>query len=330
MRVGVLGTGAVGARAARQLAITPDVEVFVSDDDPVLARRVAEALGPNVMAVTTVVGIEDLDVAIIATPTPQATFAERFVRAGVSVVSSTDDPGDALAIYALDDMVRQHRVSIVVGAGFAPGLSCLLARQGSGELDELDEIHVARHGTGGPACARQHHASLGGTARWWRDGNWIEQPAGSGRELCWFPDPIGAHDCYRAEMADPVLLRSAFPEASRISARTSATRRDRMTARLPMLRPPHPEGDVGGIRVELRGTRAGKRETVVLGAIDRAAVAAGTVAAVSALTVPFTAGLSHGVHSLAAAEIDATAFLAELARRGVKAARFTGAHGIGW
>ena len=25
---------------------------------------------------------------------------------------------------------------------------------------------------------------------------------GTGRELCWFPDPIGGRDCYRAALAD--------------------------------------------------------------------------------------------------------------------------------
>jgi hypothetical protein len=271
----------------------------------------------------------------------------------VPVVSTTDDPDDATNLYALDDLAAERGVLVVVGAGFAPGLSCLLARYGSGELDRVDEIHVARHGTGGPACARQHHQSLGGTARWWRDGDWIEQPAGSGRELCWFPDPIGAYDCYRAEMADPLLLHRAFPTASRISARTSGTRRDRLTARLPMLRPPHPEGAIGAIRVELRGTKAGMRETVVFGAIDRAAVAAGAVAAVAALLVaPATpsqslmsplggealtppsgdgpGGRLVGAHSLAAEGIDVASVLAELAGRGVKAARFIGAHEVRW
>ena len=66
-----------------------------------------------------------------------------------------------------------------------------------------------------------------------------------------------------------------------MSARLSATRRDRITARLPMLRPPHPEGTLGAVRVEVRGDRDGAREIEVLGAIDRPAVAAGAVAAVA-------------------------------------------------
>ena len=39
----------------------------------------------------------------------------------------------------------------------------------------------------------------------------------------------------------------------RVTARVAASRRDRLTARLPMLRPPHPEGLIGAVRVEVRG-----------------------------------------------------------------------------
>ena len=74
--------------------------------------------------------------------------------------------------------------------------------------------------------------------------------------LCWFPEPVGALDCYHAEIASPVLLHHSFPEVDRIDVRRSARRRDRFTARLPMLRPPHPEGGVGALRVEVRGSAA--------------------------------------------------------------------------
>ena len=87
----------------------------------------------------------------------------------------------------------------------------------------------------------------------WHDGDWVDYLGGTGRELCWFPEPVGALDCYRADIADPLLLHAAFPDVTRISARRSARRRDRFTARLPMLSPPHEEGGVGALRVELRG-----------------------------------------------------------------------------
>ena len=134
---------------------------------------------------------------------------------------------------------------------------------------------------------------------------------------------MGAQDCYRAALPDALLLAPAFPTAQRITARVSATRRDRITARLPMLRPPHPEGTIGAIRVEVRGQRDLSRQVVILGAVDRPAVAAGATSAVAALWVASGRWPEAGARSLAQVP-DAVGVLGELARRGVRAAAFEG------
>ncbi len=69
------------------------------------------------------------------------------------------------------------------------------------------------------------------------------------------PIPIGAQDCYRAALPDALLLLPAFPGVRRVTSRVAATRRDRLTAGLPMLWPTHPEGGPGAVRVEVRGRR---------------------------------------------------------------------------
>jgi hypothetical protein len=91
-----------------------------------------------------------------------------------------------------------------------------------------------------------------------------------------------------------------------------------------MLRRPHPEGDIGGVRVEVRGSQGPATDQRVLGVVDRPAVAAGVVAAVAArwavdgrLSRPRAAGL--------ATLVEPGPFLAVLADRGVKAAVFEGA-----
>ena len=64
-------------------------------------------------------------------------------------------------------------------------------------------------------------------------------------------------------------LRDVFPDAVRISARVSANRRDRLTAWLPMLSPPHREGGVGAVRVEVRGDGVdGGRRTLIAGVAE--------------------------------------------------------------
>jgi hypothetical protein len=274
---GVIGSGVTGHAVGRVMQLLGLRQAWF-DIDQEAARRAARMYGGVVVDSLTDLAV--CDVVVLATPAPHADAAAQLVTDGVHVVCMSDDPDDAAAILVLDGLASEHNVTLMVGAGVSPGLSGVFARHLAGQLDIVDEIHVATHGTAGPACARQHHAALGGTAVGWHDGEWIERAGGSGRELCWFPEPIGPADCYRGALADPVLLHRAFPEAERISARMSATRRDRLTGRLPMLAPPHRSGDRGALRVEVRGAVAGgARVTHLLGAVGRTGDIAGAVAA---------------------------------------------------
>jgi len=231
---------------------------------------------------------------------------------------------DVRELLALDEEATERGRHVAVGAGFAPGFTCVLAAHAAGRFESVDEIHIAHVGTGGPACARRHHRALRGHALDLRDGTWVERRGGTGRELSWFPDPIGGADCYRGALPDGLLLVAAFPGVRRVTARLAANRRDRFTSRLPMLRPPHAEGGPGAVRVEVRGRRGAARDVVVLGAMDRPAVAAGAVAAQTAAWAAGGRLRRHGAAGLAAL-VDTGPFLAELARVGVKAAVFEGA-----
>jgi saccharopine dehydrogenase-like NADP-dependent oxidoreductase len=326
MRIAVLGAGAVGGRVVRQLASTPEVDhLSVADADPRRAASTADAIGEGHRVVARPVDAgwaEGATVAVLAMPDRHRAEAERLLELGIAVVSTADGLDDVRALLALDAEARERGIPVIAGAGFGPGLSDLLAAHAASTFDSIDEIHVSRLGTGGPACARQHHRSLAGETVEWRDGAWERRRAGSGRELTWFPDPVGPADCYRAAVPDPLLLAAAFPGVDRVTARLAATRRDRLTAHLPMLRPPHRETGLGAIRVEVRGRRGTTRDVTVLGAIDRPAVAAGAVAALAAVAIG-AGGVPAGVNGLGRA-VEPVPFLAELARRGVKAAAFVG------
>ena len=323
MRVGVVGAGAVGARAARQLVSSTAVaRVLIDDEDEGRAAAVVASLGDDQASVS---DSRDVDVMVLTLPgSEHAGRARELLERGVPVVSVADGIDDVRALLELDGLAREREVSLVIGAGFSPGLTCVLAAHAAASLDQVDEVHIAKVGTGGPSCAQAHHRALAGEALDWRDGAWVTRRAGSGRELCWFPDPVGGADCYRAALPDALLLEPAFPGVERITARLGANRRDRITARLPMLRPPHPEGGPGGIRVEVRGRRGTARVVQVLGAMDRPAVAAGTVSAVAAVQAGLRELRRPGAGGLAEL-VDPLPFLSDLAQRGVKAAVFEGA-----
>jgi hypothetical protein len=263
-------------------------------------------------------------IVVLAMAGPHAEHAARAVAAGSNVVSTSGSSQDVRELLELDGDVRRAGVNLVVGAAVSPGLSGLFARHLANGLAGCDEVHVAVHGTAGPACAREHHHALRGWAIGYQDGTWIERPAGSGRELCWFPEPVGARDCYRGEMPDPWLLHRSFPEVRRISARRSATRRDRFTARLPMLSPPHREGGVGALRVEVRGhEESGARATRVIGMAELIGTAASAVAC-AFVDLIAGGGMAPGVITSSDGDLPTTELLRAVTRGGVRVQAFTG------
>jgi hypothetical protein len=305
--VAVVGRGVVGQRITRRLP-TVVGGVTLIDHDPRSGRDLPD----------------DVAVAVLAHGSAHGDLARELVDRGVGVVSVSDDLADLRSMLDLDDDARAAGVPIVVGAGMDPGLTGLLARLLAANLSTCDEIHVSIHGTAGPACARRHHRALRGRALGFHDGEWIQPTAGSGRELCWFPEPVGPYDCYRAELASPLLLHESFADADRISARVSANRRDRFTAWLPMLSPPHREGGVGAVRVEVRGTdAAGGRVTSIVGIAELVATA--TAATASAFAVEALTGrLPSGVSRAGDAALDTNRILRTVSQLGVRLQEFTG------
>ena len=326
MRVAVLGAGAVGARIARQLLSGKSVtQIVLRDTDADRLAQVSKSLGDRVIIEHAPFNSQ-LDAEIIVVATPSGTQMPAVVEAMEQrrpVISTSDSLAEMVELLKFSEQAQKNNTPVILGAGFAPGLTCVLASHGAAWFDKVQEIHIAKVGTGGPSCALVHHRALSRISYDWRHDNWVRRPGGSGRSLCWFPEPIGPQDCYRAALASPVLLHHAFPEVSWITARVSASLRDRLTAPLPMLSPPHSEGGLGAVRVEIHGQKGASHEVSVLGIVERPAVAAATVAALATeyvidgeLKIRGMAGLSELVEP-----ID---FLHGLEKRGLNVQIFEG------
>lgn len=323
MRIGVVGTGAVGTRVARTLAASGDVEsVPVCGQSPASAAEVVRAVDGTVAA-----GVGDLqraDVVVLATPAgTHWPMAVQLLRAGVALVSVSDHPSEVRGLLALDAAARERAVPVLLGAAFSPGLTCVLAAHAAGWFEAVEAVHVAIQGTGGPSCARRYHAALGRTGWVWVNRTWVRRHGGSGRELCWFPDPVGPADCYFGALAEPQLLVRVLPMAATVTARRAADRQDRLTARLPMLSPPHAEGGLGAVRVAVSGRLRGESAQRVLGAAHSPAAATATVAATAALAVARGEARCSGAMGLAEAFVPLQ-FLSELTDRGVNPVLFEG------
>jgi hypothetical protein len=325
----LVGLGAVGGRAARQLVESAGVDhVLVTDRRADRAEALArvmdvEAIDWNpdhpppagVDAVAAAVAYdEDLVVARCA------------VEAGVPFVTAADDHDAIAALIALEPLARAAGVTLAGGCGLAPGLSDVLARHAAAALGTADEVHVARAGVAGPASARVLRRNREERAREWQDGEWVE-PRGAGPELVWFPDPIGARDCEIGAGGTALLVRD-LPDLGRATFRLAEPAPRRWSERVGerLTRRGDQEG-WGATRVEVHGSRNAAREVVVYGVVERTAVAAGTVLALAAAHVCGALALGPrprpGVHGLAGL-VDPVRFLAELTTRGVRAAAFEG------
>lgn len=297
----------------------------------IVAQRLHRLLGDRPVIVhdpkwADVTGVRAGDVVVLAHGGEHAPIVPSLLQRGLHVVTVGEQLDEARRLIdrSIDVDAAANGTSLVVGAAMSPGLSGLIARHLGDQLAVVDEIHVAVHGTAGPACARRHHRSLSGLAPGWHDGEWNDYVGGSGRELCWFPEPIGAKDCYRARTSVPLLLQRAFPGVQRISGRRSARRRDRLTAWLPMLSPPHHEGGTGGLRVEIRGAdHSGGRRCLIGGVAELVGTAAAATAA-AFVTASIDGELPPGVVIPGDDRLPTDELLRRVQSFGVRLQEFTG------
>jgi hypothetical protein len=319
------GAGAVGVRATRQLLDTPGVDrVLVAARQRAKADELAAALGVEAVPFGSLPA--EVDAVALAVPGPVAVpLATQAVGEGVSVAAVCDDLEGVTGLLALDHAARERHATVVAGCALAPGLTDVLARHAADALDRADEIHVARAGAAGEACvAALRRARRDRPVEWSHGAARVERRLGP--ELVWFPDPVGAREC--VTIAAPVeTLHEAVPTVLRATMRAADVPVPKRRLFAPRRRR---DDEWGAARVEVWGSRGDAREGVVYGVIEHPAVAAGTVLAVTAARV---AGLLPDVRLRVAesgarvlgALVEPAPFLAELARRGVKAAAFEGA-----
>lgn len=323
--IGILGLGAVGSQLLQRLHTSlPQIPILLSSSDREKVPSQMKSQS-DIRYCTKHEKIEELDISLLVLSCSSGQHlqtAQRAIRRGISVISISNKVSDVTGLLKLKDDVKETGASLVIGASFSPGLTCALVDFASKELDYVDEIHIAKDGTGGPSCAKQHHRAMKRPSIDWWDGKWVRRAGGSGRELIWFPEPIAGADCYRAALPDSIILKQLFPSTSRITARVSATRQDRFTSWLPMLTPPHRDGGLGAVRVEVRGRLENQRITKVLGAVSAPSTATAIVTEV--LCEMHQMGELKNTVGGVASICDSTIFLKNIKNKGIDILEFDG------
>lgn len=329
-RVALFGIGTLGGRLAREL-VSGNPEVSLALHSSRVERR--EELG-RVFAEATRAGMVTIRgshdeptagvevVVLTGDQIGQVDAAPEHLDAGRHVVTTVDSYECARKLWDLDDLARNKGVTLVVGACFSPGLSDLLMSYGATRMDSVEEVHFARQGVGGPQCAMDRLAAVRRPAHEWRDGRWVTHHGGSGRELCWFPDPVGGRDAYLVDTAEPFVAVARMGDLLRCSARLVLSRWDRFARHLPTMPRVSVEDAIGAVRVEMRGSTGAEQVTLVLGVLDRPGVAAGVVASEVVMAI---LGGEAPIGAVGAGSVaDPLVLLRRLRHKGVRVAELGG------
>ncbi|MBM3147671.1 MAG: saccharopine dehydrogenase NADP-binding domain-containing protein, partial [Actinobacteria bacterium] len=155
MRIAVIGAGAMGQWAVKELGMTPDVEaVVVGDVDRARAQAVASEKGGG-KATTCFVDASDeshaslrealtgCDAMVNAT---QHFWNLNVMQAAASAGVHYTDMGGLFHVtrrqVELDGLFREAGVTAVIAMGGAPGVTNILAKHGAEQLDTIEEAHA--------------------------------------------------------------------------------------------------------------------------------------------------------------------------------------------
>jgi saccharopine dehydrogenase-like NADP-dependent oxidoreductase len=351
MNIVVLGgCGDMGSAVVRELLAHSEATVTIAD----YRLQRAEELGERVRAafvdandpVSLLSVLEGADAAVGCIG-PFYAFAAKMARAaveaGVDYVDICDDYGPIEKLFALDEAAKQAEVTVITGLGWTPGITNILARRGAEELDEVEEIKISWAGgaadSTGLAVIMHVFYAVTGDVPTYRDGAWVEVPAGSEGEVVEFPAPLGWIRVFHCGHPEPLTI-PRYIKARTVSLKGALTpdwnnKLADLFARLGLIGTPAKndrmariihaiEGifRVGGIaasgaRVDVRGRKDGKQRTISYAVADKMRRLTGIPTALGAQMLAEGRIEEKGVFAPEGC-IAPQPFLAELCGRGIE------------
>ncbi len=235
MRIAVVGAGAMGRWAVKELAISDEVdEIVVADFNEEQARAVATTHGGDKAGATFVDArdVESVRTAIdgceaMVNATQHFWNITVMHAAAASRVNYTDMGGlfhVTRQQVGLDEEFKQAGVTAVIAMGGAPGVTNILARYGAERLDTIEEAQAL--------CGNVDGTDWSSYAGWvvpysletlcdefsviapeYIDGAWVEEiRGGEGSELIDFGAPAGSLDAHFTIHSEPFTFWHAWKD----------------------------------------------------------------------------------------------------------------------
>lgn len=355
MKIVVLGGyGDMGQGVVEDLVAHSDAEVVVADYRAEGAKAFAAKVGGHATAIFVDANdpdslasvLQGADAAVGAIG-PFFRYAPKMasaaVKAKVNYVDICDDYGPIQEVFGLDEAAKAAGVTLITGLGWTPGITNLMCRLGASRLDRVDEIKVAWAGgaedSQGLAVVMHVFYAITGKVPTYKDGQWVEVEAGSGKEPVDFGGVLGTVRVFHCGHPEPmtvpryinartVSLKGALtPEWNNGLAEvfvklglTSTPRRIENLSKI-IHKVEHILG-AGGVpfsaaRVDVIGEKDGKPRIYSYRTVDKMRRLTGIPAAVGALMLAQGQVKAKGVYAPEGC-LEPEPFFAELDKRGIK------------
>jgi len=222
MRIVVLGgCGDMGRFVVQDLAEYTDAQIVIADRRLHAAEHLAAQYGDRAEAAfvdatnpDSLLKIMPGADAVVGCIGPFYRFgllmAQAAVEAGVNYLDICDDYGPVEGILALHDQARAKGITCITGLGWTPGITNLLARKASEEMDRANAVRVY---WGGGAADAQGLAvvmhvlyAVSGEVPSYLNGEWVKVRAGSGKEIVDFGPLLGEVEVAHCGHPEPLTL----------------------------------------------------------------------------------------------------------------------------
>ena len=332
-KVVLIGCGFHGRGIAYHLAQSGRVELRVLDRDEARASALGKNAGvkSGMIDVTDRAGLREAikgaDVVVNAVGPYHRTalgVIEAAIDAGVNYADMNDDHEVAEAVLldpSWDERARRVGVTVLIDCGVVPGLSGMLARYGSSQLDQADQIDIRfawNYNRQYPAAIQHFLRINSGNGPQYLDGRYVRMAPLAGPEDVDFQEPVGRANVYFTGVPDPVAIARFIPGVRAATAKGAFYQAEANHLLSEMIRwgfasyvPPAaagptpmdylvtylgspsgekffeiPRRDVPlAVRVAVAGSRSGKRTTFHYEAHDHSRRATTTFTALAALDV---------------------------------------------
>jgi lysine 6-dehydrogenase len=234
MKIVLLGCGFHGRGIAYHLARSGRVELSVLDRD---AGR-ASAVGGKADVPWGTIDVTDRDNlgevlagadAVVNAVGPYHRTAlgviEAAIDAGVHYVDMNDDYEVAEALLldpSWDERARRAGVTVLVDCGVVPGLSGLLVRYASEQLERTERVAIRfawNYNRNYPAAIQHFLRINDGGGPQYVDGRHVRMPSFEGREEVEFHAPVGRTDVHFTGVPDPVAIARFIPGVRHATAK---------------------------------------------------------------------------------------------------------------